>query len=148
VKPCYWILVDDLSGAAAHRVDLAFQFAPLTVTLGPEPWARAQTSRGRVLWVGAFASTAVRASLASGELRPLRGWVAPTYGERVPAPALTYSATVVLPWRVLTLLIPDAAGSSVPPDVRVIRDANDVLAGVRVDRRDHLVENFPCESSG
>ena len=37
VKPGYWILVDDLSGAARHQVDLTFQFAPLDVALGPSP---------------------------------------------------------------------------------------------------------------
>jgi hypothetical protein len=49
VKPSYWILVDDLAGAARHQLDLTFQFAPLKVNLGPHPWARAETANGRVL---------------------------------------------------------------------------------------------------
>ena len=49
VKPGYWILIDDLSGAAHHQIDLTFQFGQLDVTLGTHPWARAQTPGGRVL---------------------------------------------------------------------------------------------------
>src|SRR5262249_39885218 len=134
VKPRYWLLVDDLIGAASHAVDLTFQFAPLDVVLGPEPWARARTPRGRELWVGVFASTSVRTSLKSGELQPIRGWVAPNYGERLPAPALVYSASVALPWRVLTLLMSDADGSASPPAVSLISDKDGVPVGLSFER--------------
>ncbi len=132
VKPRYWILVDDLVGTLPHQVDLTFQFAPLHVALGPNRWARAETPRGRALWVGPFtsAATSVRTTLKSGELRPIRGWVAPTYGERRPAPTLIYSVTVVPPWRILTLLLPDANGLTSPPPVRLIYDEDHLPAGL------------------
>jgi hypothetical protein len=139
VKPRYWILVDDVLGASSHHVELTFQFGPLHVALCPGQWGRARTSRGRVLWVKAFAPTPVLTSLKSGELRPIRGWVAPAYGKRLPAPSLVYSASVVLPWRVLTLLLPDADGSASPPAVRLITDEDHVPAGLSFERSGEAV---------
>jgi heparinase II/III-like protein len=149
VKPGYWIVVDDLSGASQHQLNLTFQFAPMQVTLGPNRWARAQTPRGRALWVGPFTSGAVKTTLRRGELRPIRGWVAPDYGQRLAAPTLVYGITSALPCRVLTLLLPDAQALSSPPAVRLIYDAQGLPAGllfersgesVRVDERAVLVE--------
>jgi hypothetical protein len=149
VKPRYWIVVDDLIGTARHQVNLTFQFAPMQVTLGPNRWARAQTPGGRALWVGPFTSAALRTTLKSGEMHPIRGWVATDYGQRQPAPTLIYSATAALPWRVLTLLLPDAEGLASPPAVRVIYDNQGLPSGllfertgesVRVDERGVLVE--------
>jgi len=149
VKPRYWIVVDDLAGSAQHQVNLTFQFAPMRVTLGPNRWARAQTPGGRALWVGPFASVPVRTSLRCGEIRPIRGWIAPDYGRREPAPTLIYSTTAAFPWRVLTLLLPDAQALLSPPAVRLIYDARGLPAGlsfersgesVRVDERAVMVE--------
>src|SRR4029079_15755340 len=69
VKPRYWIVVDDLLGVSRHQVDLTFQFALSTLVLGPNRWARAETPQGRVLWIGPFASAAVRPIVKSGDVR-------------------------------------------------------------------------------
>ena len=149
VKPRYWIVVDDLSGTARHQVNLTFQFAPMRVTLGPNRWARAQTPGGRALWVGPFTSAPVRTALRCGELRPIRGWIAPDYGRREAAPTLIYSMTAALPSRVLTLLLPDAQALTSPPAIRLIYDDRGLPSGVlfertgesvRVDERAILVE--------
>jgi len=149
VKPRYWIVVDDLIGTSRHQVNLTFQFAPMQVTLGPNRWARAQTPGGRALWVGPFTSAALRTTLKSGEMHPIRGWIATDYGRRQPAPMLTYSSNAALPWRVLTLLLPDGEGLASPPAVRVIYDNQGLPSGllfertgesVRVDERGVLVE--------
>jgi hypothetical protein len=149
VKPRYWIVVDDLSGTGRHHVHLTFQFAPMQVTLGPNRWARAQTPGGRVLWVGPFTSAPVRTGLRCGELRPIRGWIAPDYGRREPAPTLIYTMETTLPWRVLTLLLPDAQALASPPAMRLIYDDRGLPTGllfertgesVRVDERAVLVE--------
>lgn len=149
VKPRYWIIVDDLVGTTQHQINLTFQFAPMRVTVGPNRWARAETPGGRALWLGPFTSAPVRTTLRSGELRPIRGWIAPDYGQREPAPALVYSMTATLPWRVLTLLLPDAQASASPPAVRLIYDERGLPTGllfertgesVRVDERAVLVE--------
>jgi len=134
VKPRYWIIVDDLTGPSQHQVNLTFQFAPMHVTLGPNRWARALTPRGRALWIGPFTSGAMRTTLRSGELRPIRGWISPDYGERQAAPTLIYSTTATFPCRVLTLLLPDARPSPSPPAVRLIYDAQGLPAGLNFER--------------
>ena len=134
VKPGYWLLVDDLAGAARHQIDLLFQFADINVQLGPHPWARATTSAGRVLWISPFPSAPVHPSLKCGEVSPIRGWVAPEYGRTQPAPMLIYSFNVALPWRIVTLLLPDRQGLVSPPAVRAIYDAAGLPGGVAFDR--------------
>jgi uncharacterized heparinase superfamily protein len=139
VKPGYWILIDDLSGAAHHQVDLTFQFGPLDVTLGTHPWARAQTPGGRVLWISPFPSAPVHPSLKSGELAPPRGWISREYGQREAAPMLIYSFAVALPWRIVTLLLPDRQGQASPPAVRGLYDDAGLPTGVAFDRPRRVV---------
>ena len=139
VKPGYWILIDDLAGAAHHQVDLTFQFGALDVTLGHHPWARAQTPGGRVLWISPFPSAPVHPSLKSGELSPPRGWISREYGQRQAAPMLIYSFAVALPWRIVTLLLPDRQGQPSPPAVRGLYDAAGLPTGVAFDRPRRVV---------
>jgi uncharacterized heparinase superfamily protein len=134
VKPHYWIAIDDLLGTSRHQLDLIFQFAPIQVTLGPHPWARAETAGGHVLWVSSFPSAPVEASLRCGEVSPIRGWHSPDYGQRVPAPLLVYSCAVALPWRMVTLLLPDRQGLSQPPSVKPILDEAGVPTGLAFER--------------
>lgn len=105
-KPRYWVVVDDLDGKAEHRVELRFQFAPVEVTLSPDGWVRAQGPEGRGLLLRAFAGVALQADLLAGQLHPPQGWVSPDYGERRPAPVVTYSTVGKLPLRIVTLLFP------------------------------------------
>ena len=86
VKGSYWVIVDDLEGDDEHHIDLQFQFAPLEVHVDPTLWARARGRSGTELLVRPFASVALKASVHTGELDPLRGWVSPIYGRREPAP--------------------------------------------------------------
>lgn len=134
VKPGYWILVDDLTGAARHQVDLMFQFEPLDVTLGPHPWARAETANGHVLWISPYPAGPIQTAVKRGELSPPRGWISPHYGQRSPAPMLIYSCAVALPWRIVTLLLPDRQGLAAPPAVRPIYDAAGVPTGFTFER--------------
>ena len=115
VKPRYWLLIDDLEGAAHHRIELRFQFAPMRVTTDSELWARAVSSGGPGLWLRAFAATRSERKVVEGGIDPIQGWIAPDYGERLPAPVLVYSAAVPLPLRVVTLLFPtENAGAASP----------------------------------
>jgi uncharacterized heparinase superfamily protein len=139
VKPGFWIIVDDLSGAARHQVDLMFQFAPIAVTLGAHSWARAETPKGRVLWVSPFPSATVQPELTCGATAPIRGWVSREYGQRQPAPVLMYSFAVALPWRIVTLLLPDRQGAATPPGVRAIYDDAGLPTGVAFDRPRRVV---------
>ena len=49
-------------------------------------------------------------------------------------PALVLTATAFLPQRILTLMIPDPYGSSMPPDVNALFDAEGLPVGVTFER--------------
>ena len=84
-------------------------------------------------------STNLTAALRSGDREPIRGWIAPDYGQREAAPALILSATAFLPQRILTLLIPDQYGSATPPDVNAVFDGEGMPVGVTFERSGELV---------
>ncbi|HEY5617956.1 MAG TPA: alginate lyase family protein [Vicinamibacterales bacterium] len=147
VKPGYWIVVDDLSGSSRHQLDLTFQFGPLSVALATHPWARAQTPNGRVLWICPFPSAPVQPALKCGELAPINGWISRGYGERQPAPMLIYSFVVALPWRIVTLLLPDRQGLASPPSVRAVYDDAGRPTGVAFERPRRLVRFSDCAIS-
>jgi hypothetical protein len=139
VKPGYWILVDDLSGKGRHDVDLTFQFASADVQLSAHPWARAATPGGPVLWISPFPSAPAQPAVKSGEPSPTRGWISPEFARLSPAPMLIYSFAVALPWRIVTLLLPDRQGLSTPPAVRPIFDDGGLPQGFVFDRPRRVV---------
>ena len=116
-KGRYAVVVDDLEGAAEHRVALRFQFAPMSVTLDPSGWVRAGRGADRGLLLHAFASAPLKAAVHEGETDPKEGWISPAYGQQEPAPVLIYSVTTVFPMRVVTLLFPTDTLSAAPPVV-------------------------------
>ncbi len=120
IKPRCWVVVDDLEGAAVHRVELRFQFAPMAVTVDQELWARARGRAGQGLLIRQFAAVALRAEIHEGEAGPPQGWVSFNYGQRQPAPVVIYSAAAVLPFRVVTLLYPTADILAPPPAVSLL----------------------------
>ena len=144
VKPAFWILIDDLSGTARHRLELAFQFANRDVALGAHPWARAAIAPGQVLWISPFPSGPAQPTLKCGELSPIRGWIAPELGHLRPAPMLIYSFAVALPWRIVTLLLPDRQGLSTPPAVRPIYDDGGLPNGFVFERPRRTVRFDDC----
>lgn len=105
-KPHWWLLVDDLYGAAAHGVELRFQFAPLALALNAADWASAEAAGGQRLHLRAFAPVPLQTQIFEGELDPPRGWVSADYGRKQAAPLLVYSATAPLPLRIATLIVP------------------------------------------
>ena len=117
VKPRYWVIVDDLAGAAEHRVEVRFQFAPIDVTRDPTGWARARGSGGHGLLLQAFARAPLKMEIVEGELAPVQGWISPDYGRRRPAPMLIYSAVTWLPLRVVTLILSTRNPLASPPVV-------------------------------
>jgi hypothetical protein len=117
VKPDYWVVVDDLTAADVHEIDLSFQFAPGKVQLGKDGWAVSADKQGRGLAIRAFSSVPLHAALHQGQVEPIRGWVSPDYGLRVPAPQLNYTTVTKLPLRVVTLLLPMGSDEQDVPDV-------------------------------
>jgi hypothetical protein len=129
--PGYCVIVDDLTGAGEHHVDLRFQLAPMPVAVTSDQWVRAGGPDGSGLLIHALSTVALKLTVAEGELEPRRGWIAPDYGLQTPAPMLVYSLVAALPVRLVTLLLPTDCGidpSSVAP---IIRDGR--LAGLSVD---------------
>jgi hypothetical protein len=142
VKRSYWIVIDDLLGTAEHDVEVRFQFAPLVVSLGTDLWARAARHGGRGLLVRPFADVELKGEVREGHVEPIEGWVSADYGQRVPAPVLIYSATVPLPFRAVTLLLPVVDTSAPAPEVALLTDDRARLAGVALgDGRDVLTWN-------
>jgi hypothetical protein len=137
--PAYWIVVDDLNGSGRHDIDLTFQFASINVELGAHPWARAGASDGPCLWISPFPSAPAQPALKCGAAAPIRGWISPEYTRLSPAPMLIYRFAVALPWRIVTLLLPDRQGLSAPPGVRPIYDAGGLPHGFVFDRPRRLV---------
>lgn len=132
VKPRFWMVIDDLLGGGTHSAEWSFQFAPSAVSLEPDRSARVETARGSVLWISPVSTVAIEAAVACGDLAPIRGWVSPDYGQRVPSPMLVYSATAPLPMRVITVWYPDRTGAAASPDVHPIIVGDGLLAGARV----------------
>jgi hypothetical protein len=133
VKPEFWIVIDDLRGHGTHSAEWSFQFAPLTVALGADQSARVETARGSVVWISPISSVALDAAVATGDFAPIRGWISPDYGLRVPSPMLIYSTTSPLPVRVITVWYPDRARALSPPAVHPILGRDGLAAGVRVE---------------
>ncbi len=134
----YWILVDDLEGAAEHGVELRFQFAPIEVTVDPTLWAWAHRG-ARGLLLRPFASVPLKADIREGALDPVEGWIAPTYGERRPAPVLIYSTVTPLPVRIATLLLPLKAEPAIPPAVALLSDDRQRPIGLTIGARHETI---------
>ncbi len=132
----YWVLVDDLEGAAEHRVELRFQFAPMEVQVDPALWARARGSNGGELLLRPFSAAPLKARVCEGELAPIQGWVSPEYGQRRPAPVLIYSTVTALPLRIVTLLLPAARRLESPPIVTPLFDERVAPVGLVFEEDD------------
>jgi hypothetical protein len=135
VKPRHWVVVDDLRGAAAHRVELRFQFAPVRLELDAGGWARALGTHGHALLVRTFSAVALDLEVRRGGRCGAGGWVSRDYGHREPAPALVCTATACLPLRLVTLLIPLRDGAGTPPAVTVAAD----LSAIEFDDGERIV---------
>jgi hypothetical protein len=116
----YFVIVDDLFGAAEHDVLLSFQMAPRRVTLEGGSWARAIGTGSHGLLVRPFAAVPLRAEVHEGRTAPIAGWVSPDYGARHPAPRLSYHARARFPLRLVTLLLPVEDGTAPLPAVAPI----------------------------
>ena len=139
VKPRYWVVVDDLSGAGTHRVAVRFQFAPLPVALEADGWARARGPDGRGLLLRVFSVEPLEARVREGDLSPIEGWVSPDYGQCLSAPVLIHESETRLPVRIATLLLPDDNPSVPPPQVSALISDRRQLEGIVLEGGRELV---------
>jgi len=82
----YVVLFDDFDGPGSHALALDFHFAPVDLTLGDGVLKAGDLAR--MHWTSSFPTTA---TVACGGAAPSGGWVAPSLGVRVAAPAVTLS---------------------------------------------------------
>jgi hypothetical protein len=133
VRDGYWVLLDDLEGSGEHHVALRFQFAPIGLHVDPTLWARAHGRGGRGLLLRPFAAVPLSASVHSGELLPMQGWLSTAYGRRSPAPALVYSTVTSLPLRIMTVLLPTVDSHADAPAVAPLVGKDQVPVGLMFD---------------
>jgi hypothetical protein len=126
------IVVDDVNGQTEHRVDIRFQFAPMSVTLDPSQWVRAVRTPTAGLFIHAFATLPLKATVLEGELDPRQGWVSTAYGRHEPAPVLLYAVVARLPLRIITVLVPTDDPAGPPPSVSPLSEHGE-LVGVVFD---------------
>ena len=130
IKPRYWIIIDDLAGAADSRHRAAVPVRAHRCRGGPgAPGSRAAAS-GAGLLLHPFSSAPLTAEVVAGGMSPAAGWISRDYGQREPAPLLIYRATTRLPLRIATLLLPVEAGQPCPPAV-ALRDRQGQVIGLR-----------------
>jgi len=129
VKRRFWVVVDDLEGRAEHAIELRFQFGPMPVTVDPDLWARARVAAACGLLIRAWAPVPLKAEVHEGDVAPIQGWISPDYGQRRPAPVVTYSTVTRLPLRIVSLLLPAEDVFAAPPAVAPLLADLDVLAG-------------------
>jgi len=148
VNSRYWVVVDDLDGHAEHLLELAWQFAPLDVSLKPEGWVEAAGLHGQGLRLRTFSSVPLDATIIRGGLNPIRGWISPDYGQQKCAPQLVYSIREELPVRIVTLLLPSSKLSVAPPLIMqqmkgrtMILDLDDGRETIVINDHDILVRN-------
>jgi len=138
VKSRYWVIVDDLRGTDVHQVDLMFQFAPTNLHIGTDGWVRSLDLEGRGLCLRAFSAVPLLPEIHEGEVEPIRGWISPDYGLRVPAPQLSYTTVTRLPLRAVTLLMIQDGGAQSLPDVTQVQDEGGSVSLVLDDGRETI----------
>jgi len=133
VKRRFWLVVDDLDGRAEHAIDLRFQFGPMPVAVDPDLWARARVAAACGLLIRAWAPVPLKAEVHEGDVAPIQGWISPDYGQRRPAPVVTYSTVTRLPLRIVSLLLPAEDVFAARPAVAELLADPDVPAGLVFD---------------
>lgn len=134
----YWVVIDELEGKLAHRIDVNFQLAPRPVAVEADGWARVQGERSALL-IKSFCATPLSSQIRSGALDPPRGWLSPNYGQRVPAPVLTFSVHAALPLRIVTVLYPVQDPAVAPPEVwQLVENGTIVCLAIESDTVDTI----------
>jgi hypothetical protein len=153
VKPRYWVVVDDLTGAGSHSIEFRFQFAPMNVRVDTAGWVRATLDGRHGLLLRALTSAPLEVDVREGRRTPLEGWVSPNYGQLEAAPVVVHTVTALLPVRVVTLLWPTDFVHEETPRVSVIEDREGFATGlvlpergetVMFDDREPVIERHPA----
>ena len=98
--PC-WLILDRLEGDGTHTVDVFFHFAPGEAQRLPDGHgAYVTTKSGIRALLQSEGTNPLRLEINHGDEEPEGGWIATSYGQRVPAPVLKFHGEVDLPFKV------------------------------------------------
>src|SRR5258707_4883919 len=105
LKPHFWLIRDVLAGRGAHRVELAWHFAPgaLSAIPGGAQFCNDQSRLALLFTARGNCSQEIS-----------QGWCSPIYGRKEPSPALRLNPYTHLPVEFVTLLIPAGESGSSP----------------------------------
>ena len=143
VRGQYWVVFDEVFGAAARTLEARFQFAPMRVTVDARAhrFRTLRQSRPNLELIAAGPGVA-KLALVCGETAPVAGWVSD--GEDLPAPQARVRVarrSAKTPLRLITVLLPFAEGVSSRAQVRgeAKADGTSLLALCRPGQPTHRV---------
>jgi hypothetical protein len=143
VRDEYWVIDDHVQGLEPHRYELRFHLAPAS---GDALGVIQRTDAAVV--AGANVAVAVA---TPGTIHLETGWVAPTYGHKVPAPVIVVTREGAAVARFVTLVVPRTNYESYEPVPRircVEEDGVTVLEVAQDDRRRTRSHGVAWSTSG
>ena len=133
VRGAYYLLFDEISGAAAQRIDALFHFAPMRVeTDATSRRVLTRMLKGANLEIIPIEPRqGLKLSLLCGETDPVQGWVSMEAPDQ-PAPVACYTVRGEAPLRFAAALVPFAAGVSAGVTVSRLPKVPPGVLGVRL----------------
>jgi hypothetical protein len=115
-KGDYWLILDALFGLGEHLVERWFHFAPgVAAQISGRKVITHRRDHKNILLQDLGMREAALELFEGGE-QPAEGWLAPGYGEKMPAPVLRLQLTGLLPMYLSTLILPFEAQ---PPEIEI-----------------------------
>lgn len=102
----YWLIFDNLLGAGEHEIDRWFHFAPALTVQMMDGQILAHDAEAQGLLLRDLSNAPSRGEIFRGGEEPEQGWLAASYGSKIPAPVLRLRARCPLPAQFITLLLP------------------------------------------
>jgi hypothetical protein len=100
----YWLIVDRLEGDGQHLVEAFFHFAPGIATPLDGDGVRFETDDGAHALLQTLVRGPMDVELRCGEDEPEGGWLATSYGRRVPAPVARFHGRIPFPATMVFLI--------------------------------------------
>jgi hypothetical protein len=115
-KGDYWLILDALFGMGEHLVERWFHFAPGVAVQVCGRKAQTQRRDHKNILLQDFGMREPALELWESGEQPAQGWLAPSYGVKVPAPVLCLRISALLPLHLCTLILPFEAQA---PDIEI-----------------------------
>ncbi|HVM61338.1 MAG TPA: alginate lyase family protein [Verrucomicrobiae bacterium] len=107
IKPCFWLVLDELTAGAPHLYDQYFHFgADAELTQGDNLSFTGRYKNGAGIMISPLISNGLKVETYRGSTDPIQGWVSYDYGVKRPAHALKFSKSDNQTTYFATLLVP------------------------------------------